>query len=91
MRYPPEVTAQQLREILRSGSCCATFIVGGSHVWPRAALAVGVGPGPSIELCRSLLALRDPALAGLLPLQDVPTLIALLRFWKVILLSESNV
>ncbi|XP_026472325.1 calpain-11-like isoform X2 [Ctenocephalides felis] len=82
MRYPPEVTALQLRDILRSGGCCASFVVGGSQVWPRAALGVGVGPGPSIELCRGLLALRDPALAGLLPLQDVPTLVALLRFWK---------
>lgn len=39
--------------------------------------------GPSLDLCRSILALRDPALGGRLPIESVPPLIALLRFWKV--------
>lgn len=39
--------------------------------------------GPSLDLCRSLLALRDPGLGGRLTLDYVPTLINLLKFWKV--------
>lgn len=44
--------------------------------------------GPSLDLCRALLALRDPALGGRLAIENVPPLITLLRFWKVCLIDH---
>lgn len=41
--------------------------------------------GPSLDLCRALLALRDPALGGRLSIEFIPALITLLKFWKVVL------
>lgn len=38
---------------------------------------------PSIDLCRGLLALRDVGLVGRMPLEFVPMIVQLLRFWKV--------
>lgn len=35
-----------------------------------------------MDLCRAMLALRDPALGGRLSIEHVPALISLLRFWK---------
>lgn len=40
--------------------------------------------GPSMDLCRALLALRDPGLGGRLSIEHVPALVGLLRFWKVL-------
>lgn len=42
-----------------------------------------IGGGPSLDLCRAMLALRDPALGGRLSVELVPPLINLLKFWKV--------
>jgi hypothetical protein len=38
--------------------------------------------GPSLELCRSLLALKDPELTGRLQIENVPSIISLIKFWK---------
>lgn len=71
MKFPPEVDAGQLQAILKmSGGCNGSF--GG----------FGGFCGPSLELCRGLLALRDPALGGRLSIEHVPALIGLMRFWK---------
>lgn len=40
------------------------------------------GSAPSLDLCRALLALRDPGLGGRLAIEHVPALITLLKFWK---------
>lgn len=69
-RYPPEIDATQLQYIIRS-IYCGTL---------RSLRTIG---GPSLDLCRSLLALRDPGLGGRLSLDYVPVLINLLKFWKV--------
>lgn len=69
-RFPPEIDAGQLQSILRT--FCCNFALGGFN-------PIG---GPSLDLCRALLALRDPALGGRLSLEHVPALISLLRFWK---------
>ncbi|XP_038222218.1 calpain-2 catalytic subunit-like isoform X2 [Zerene cesonia] len=37
---------------------------------------------PSLELCRALLTLRDPAVSGRVPAHRLPPLLALLAFWK---------
>ncbi|CAG4988124.1 unnamed protein product [Colias eurytheme] len=37
---------------------------------------------PSLELCRALLTLRDPAVCGRVPARRLPPLLALLAFWK---------
>lgn len=37
---------------------------------------------PSLDLCRALLALRDPGLGGRLSVEHVPALMQLLKFWK---------
>lgn len=69
-RYPPEIDATQLQHIIRS-IYCGTL---------RSLRTIG---GPSVDLCRALLALRDPGLGGRLSLDYVPILINLLKFWKV--------
>lgn len=71
-RYPPEIDAGQLQHIIRS-IYCGTL---------RSLRTIG---GPSLDLCRSLLALRDPGLGGRLSLDYVPIVINLLKFWKVCL------
>lgn len=35
-----------------------------------------------MDLCRALLALRDPGLGGRLAIEHVPALVTLLKFWK---------
>jgi hypothetical protein len=67
-RYPPEIDATQLQQILK------TF-TGGFNLG-------GLNGGPSLDLCRALLALRDSALGGRLSIEHVPALIGLLKFWK---------
>lgn len=74
-RYPAEIDATQLQQIIRS-IYCGTL---------RSLRTIG---GPSLDLCRALLALRDPGLGGRLSLDYVPVLINLLKFWKV---SANNV
>lgn len=69
-RFPPEIDAAQLQSILRT--FCCNFALGGFN-------PIG---GPTMDLCRAMVALRDPALGGRLSLEHVPALISLLRFWK---------
>lgn len=72
-RYPAEIDATQLQQILGSLNCGLAKSIRGFR-------SMG---GPSLDLCRALLALRDPALGGRLAIENVPPLITLLRFWKV--------
>lgn len=74
-RYPAEIDATQLQHILGSLNCSFAKSIRGFR-------SMG---GPSLDLCRALLALRDPALGGRLAIENVPPLITLLRFWKVCL------
>lgn len=73
-RYPNEIDATQLQVIIRSFGCVG---------FSRSLRGLRTMGGPSLDLCRSLLALRDPGLGGRLTLDYVPTLINLLKFWKV--------
>lgn len=70
-KYPSEIDACQLQMILKVYGTGSRAIRGFSCM-----------SGPSMELCRGLLALRDPALGGRLSLEHVPALISLLKFWK---------
>lgn len=70
-RYPPEIDATQLQQIIRNSGLTRSI---------RGFRTIG---GPSLDLCRSLLALRDPGLGGRLSLENVPALLSLLKFWKV--------
>lgn len=70
-RFPPEVDAVQLHNIIKSFNSGFTIIRG-----------FGTICGPSMDLCRALLALRDPGLGGRVSIDNVPALIGLLRFWK---------
>lgn len=72
-RFPPEVDSSQLQQIIRNLSCGISKSLRGFRT---------IG-GPSLDLCRSLLALRDPGLGGRVSLDYIPTLINLVRFWKV--------
>lgn len=69
-RFPPEIDAAQLQSILKT--FCYNFALGGFN-------PIG---GPTMDLCRAMVALRDPGLGGRLSLEHVPALISLLRFWK---------
>lgn len=69
-RFPPEIDAAQLQSILKT--FCCNFALGGFN-------PIG---GPTMDLCRAMVALRDPGLGGRLSLEHVPALISLLRFWK---------
>ncbi|XP_049540298.1 calpain-11-like isoform X2 [Anopheles darlingi] len=71
-RYPHEIDATQLQAILKAH--------GGTNRGFRG--LGGINCGPSLELCRGMLALRDPALGGRLSIEHVPALIGLMRFWK---------
>uniref|UniRef100_A0A182Y1U9 Uncharacterized protein n=1 Tax=Anopheles stephensi TaxID=30069 RepID=A0A182Y1U9_ANOST len=71
-RYPHEIDATQLQAILKAH--------GGNNRGFRG--LGGINCGPSLELCRGMLALRDPALGGRLSIEHVPALIGLMRFWK---------
>lgn len=73
-RYAPEIDATQLQQIIRNLSC-------GFSKTLRGLRTIG---SPSLDLSRSLLALRDPGLGGRLSIDYVPALISLLKFWKVI-------
>lgn len=70
-RYPPEIDATQLQNVIRNSGLTRSI---------RGFRTIG---GPSLDLCRSLLALRDPGLGGRLSLENVPALLSLLKFWKV--------
>lgn len=72
-RYPSEIDALQLQQILGSLHCSLAKSLRGLR-------SIG---GPSLDLCRALLALRDPGLGGRLSVEHVPALITLLKFWKV--------
>lgn len=70
-KYHSEIDSNQLQAILKTyGSGSRSF------------RALSCMSGPSLELCRALLALRDPGLGGRLSLEHVPALISLLKFWK---------
>jgi hypothetical protein len=74
MKYPAEIDAIQLQSLLKSsqsGSCGNSFSIFG-----------GVCGGPSLELCRGLLALKDTDLTGRLLIENVPSLVNLMNFWK---------
>ncbi|XP_062564473.1 calpain-11-like [Armigeres subalbatus] len=71
-RYPHEIDSTQLQAILKAH--------GGNNRGFRG--LGGINCGPSLELCRGMLALRDPALGGRLSIEHVPALIGLMRFWK---------
>lgn len=43
---------------------------------------------PTLELCKSLIMIRDYNISGRMNLLDVPTLIHMLHFWKVSLSSR---
>lgn len=72
-RYPPEIDAVQLQQIIRNFNCG----------FSKSLSSFRTISGPSLDLCRSLLALRDPGLGGRLSIENVPALISLLKFWKV--------
>lgn len=72
-RYPQEIDAIQLQQIIRNLYC-------GFSKSMRGWRTIGA---PSLDLCRSLLALRDPSLGGRLSIENVPAIISLLKFWKV--------
>lgn len=61
----------QLQVLLRSNGSCGNNLPGLSGFC-----------GPSIELCRGLLALKDPDLGGRLSIEHVPALVSLMKFWK---------
>lgn len=69
-KYPSEIDASQLQTILKTSGGCNNFGAFSGFC------------GPSLELCRGLLALRDPGLGGRLSVDHVPALIALMKFWK---------
>ncbi|XP_055372292.1 calpain-11-like isoform X2 [Condylostylus longicornis] len=71
-RFPPEIDAAQLQQILKSSYCGLT----------KSFVSFNTINGPSIDLCRALLALRDPGLGGRLSIESVPSIIALIKFWK---------
>ncbi|XP_037917087.1 calpain-11-like isoform X2 [Hermetia illucens] len=70
-RFPAEIDAVQLQQILRSPICGLTRLKTFSTI-----------NGPALDLCRALLALRDPSLGGRLSIENVPPLVALMKFWK---------
>lgn len=71
MKYPPEIDAAQLQVLLRSNGSCGNNLPG-----------FGGFCGPSLDLCRGLLALKDPDLGGRLSIEHVPALVSLMKFWK---------
>lgn len=71
MKFPPEVDATQLQVLLRTNGSCGNNLPGFSGFC-----------GPSLELCRGLLALKDPDLGGRLSIEHVPSLVSLMKFWK---------
>jgi len=71
MKYPPEIDAGQLQVLLRTNGSCGNAMPG-----------LGGLCGPSLELCRGLLALKDPDLGGRLSVEHVPSLVGLMKFWK---------
>lgn len=72
MKYPPEIEATQLQVLLRTNGSC-----GGNNL-----PGFGGFCGPSLELCRGLLALKDTDLGGRLSIEHVPALVNLMKFWK---------
>lgn len=71
MKYPSEIDASQLQVLLRSNGSCGNNLPG-----------FGGFCGPSLDLCRGLLALKDPDLGGRLSIEHVPALVSLMKFWK---------
>lgn len=72
-RYSSEIDAIQLQQILGNLNCTLAKSLRGFRNMSA----------PSLDLCRALLALRDPALGGRLSIEHVPALMSLLKFWKV--------
>lgn len=71
MKYPTEIDAAQLQMLLKNNSSGSCSIPGFGSVC-----------GPSLDLCRGLLALKDPDLSGRVSIENVPSLVNLLSFWK---------
>lgn len=71
MKYPVEIDAAQLQALLKNNSSGSCSLPGFGSVC-----------GPSLDLCRGLLALKDPDLSGRVLIDQVPTLVNLLSFWK---------
>ncbi|CRL06199.1 CLUMA_CG019039, isoform A [Clunio marinus] len=71
MKYPSEIDALQLQSLLKSNGSCGNNLPG-----------LGGFCGPSLDLCRGLLALKDPDLGGRLSIEHVPSLVSLMKFWK---------
>lgn len=71
LKYPHEIDAAQLQVLLRTNGSCGNNLPGFSGFC-----------GPSLELCRGLLALKDPDLGGRLSIEHVPALVSLMKFWK---------
>ena len=55
-------------------NCCSPSMIG---------LTPGSEKTPSLELCKSLIMLRDFNISGKINLIDVPALINTLHFWRV--------
>jgi hypothetical protein len=71
LKFPTEIDAFQLQGLLKSNGNCGANVPG-----------LGGFCGPSVELCRGLVALKDPDLGGRLSLDHVPTVVNLMKFWK---------
>lgn len=54
-------------------------------------LAAYLAEKPSLELCKSLIMLRDYNISGRISLGDIPVLMHMLHFWKVSIRKIVNV
>lgn len=57
----------------------------------RAHWKVYLAEKPSLELCKSLIMLRDINISGRINMLDIPVLMHMLQFWKVIINNNCNI
>ena len=87
-KYPTEMDATLLLKVLKNhwkGKTDSDFqsALATSHRRSCCSVPVILAEKPSLELCKSLIMLRDYNISGKINLIDVPALMHTLHFWRV--------
>lgn len=82
LKYPPEVDASQLQKILKSHWKGSSSQIQPNH-HTLFIFSAYLSEKPSLELCKSLIMLRDYNISGRINLLDIPALMHMLQLWRI--------
>ena len=85
-KYPSEMDADVLLKVLKNhwrGSDFQSAVTSSKGATCCNSVPILLAEKPSLELCKSLIMLRDYNISGKINLIDVPALMHTLHFWRV--------